>query len=326
VHYAPLPEAALKEGLFKIGMISYTCYLKYACSMSHTQIQKKLIEVFGVHVVRGYIAKVIKKASRALQRTYDELLRILPYMPAVNIDETGHKDNGDKFWTWVFKTKFFCLFKVEKSRGSDVIKKIIGEDFEGVLGCDFFSAYKKYMKDVNCTVQFCLAHLIREIKYLAQFPDAPTRCYGRKLLQGVKKLFGVIHNRENMSYDEFIEKLEKEKKQIQKDAKTNIPDTKEAKNMADRFIKFGESYFTFITTPGIDPTNNIAEQAIRFIVMYRHVSQGTRSTLGREACEKLWTVIATCAMQGRSVYDFIKQALIAHFNNLEAPSLLPDST
>jgi hypothetical protein len=39
--------------------------------------------------------------------------------------------------------------------------------------------------------------------------------------------------------------------------------------MAERFRKHAEAYFTFITTPGMDPTNNVAEQAIRFVVIDR---------------------------------------------------------
>jgi len=62
----------------------------------------------------------------------------------------------------------------------------------------------------------------------------------------------------------------------------------------------GEAYFRFITTPGIDPTNNLAEQAIRFVVIDRHITQGTRSEKGRRWCERIWTVIATCA---QSVVD-----------------------
>ena len=69
--------------------------------------------------------------------------------------------------------------------------------------------------------------------------------------------------------------------------------------MAERFRKHGDAYFQFITTPAIGPTNNAAERALRFIVMNRHVTQGTRSPNGRQANERLWTVVATCALQGR---------------------------
>ena len=96
--------------------------------------------------------------------------------------------------------------------------------------------------------------------------------------------------------------------------------------MADRFRKHGEAYFTFITAPGIEPTNNIAEQATRFIVIDRHVTPGTRSLVGRETYERLWTVIATCQLQGRSTFEFILEVVRAYFCGLPAPSLLPSPT
>lgn len=93
--------------------------------------------------------------------------------------------------------------------------------------------------------------------------------------------------------------------------------------MAKRFRQHAEAYFTFITTPGMDPTNNVAEQAIRFVVIDRHVTQGTRSVKGRRANQRLWTVIATCALQGRSAFAFILEAVEAFVHDRPAPSLLP---
>jgi len=45
--------------------------------------------------------------------------------------------------------------------------------------------------------------------------------------------------------------------------------------------KHGDAYFRFVTTPGVAPTNNLAEQAIRFVVLDRRVTQGTRSAVER---------------------------------------------
>jgi len=74
----------------------------------------------------------------------------------------------------------------------------------------------------------------------------------------------------------------------------------------------------------MDPTNNIAEQAIRFIVIDRHITQGTRSQDGMENNERIWTVMGTCAIQGKSAYQFIKSAIRAALNTtLQAPTLIP---
>ena len=103
----------------------------------------------------------------------------------------------------------------------------------------------------------------------------------------------------------------------------NVPATRASGNLAKRFAVHGESYFRFITTPGVEPTNNLAEQAIRFVVIDRLITQGTRSERGNRWCERIWTVVATCGQQGRSVFEYLEAAVTAWFHGEEAPSLLP---
>ena len=227
------------------------------------------------------------------------------------------------------------LFRIDKSRGSKVLIDVLGKEFNGVIGCDYFSAYRKYMKDFNVSIQYCLAHLIRNIKYLTGLPDEETKAYGEKLLEAYRNLFKIIHEQESMTETVFHSRLNEAKKIILKIAIDEAPshlnskgkeEKREVKNMADRFILHGDAYFTFMTTPGIEPTNNLAEQAIRFIVIDRHITQGTRSIKGRRASERLWTVIATCDLQGRSAFDFIYKAVKAYFYGKAPPSLIPDTS
>ena len=103
----------------------------------------------------------------------------------------------------------------------------------------------------------------------------------------------------------------------------DVPASSHCRNMAKRFEEHGESYFRFITTPGVEPTNNLAEQAIRFVVIDRLITQGTRSEVGDRWCERIWTVIATCAQQGRSVFEYLEAAVTAWFAGVEPPMLLP---
>jgi len=334
IHYGPIPPEVVKEGLFKERMTALVAYMKHVCHASFSTIRKFIRDILSIKVSRGYLRKVIEKVGNALQAPYEELLNRIPLEKTVNGDETGHKDNGNRFWTWVFKADLYVLFKIDKSRGSQVLKEVLGEEFNGVLGCDYYSSYRKYMKEFHVTLQFCLAHLIRDIRYLTGLPDRESQAYGKKLLTQVKHLFQVIHSREEMKPHEFQEALEDAKKSILKVALQEAPsrldkngkeEKKEAQNMRKRFRENGEAYFTFITTPGMDPTNNVAEQAIRFIVIDRRITQGTRSPKGRSTCERIWTVIATCALQGRSAFQFILEAVHSYFQDQPAPSLLPDS-
>ena len=105
-----------------------------------------------------------------------------------------------------------------------------------------------------------------------------------------------------------------------------VPRTNEAENLAQRFHEHGESYVRFLTTPGLEPTNNLAEQAIRFVVIDRLVTQGSRSVAGRQWLERIWSVLATCAQRGRSAFAFLVDSVNAFFHGQPTRSLLLDSS
>ena len=131
------------------------------------------------------------------------------------------------------------------------------------------------------SLQFCLAHLIRDVKFLTTLPDARDRMYGTKLREALRELFGVIHRRELLTAERFQTQLEAARAKVLRCGTHNVPATNHCRNLAKRFEEHGESYFRFITTPGVEPTNNLAEQAIRFVVIDRLITQGTRSEKGK---------------------------------------------
>ena len=320
--YASLPTAVEKGGLAGPSLTALVAYLKGMGHASFSTIRKFFRDVLKVRISRGQLAKLIGKVTASLARMYDEILARLPGESRLNVDETGYKENGAPLWTWCFRAELYTLFRIDPSRSSSVLIEVLGKEFDGVLGCDYFSAYHKYMKDFSIAVQFCLAHLIRDVKFLTTLPDRVTRAYGERLLAKLRKLFRVIHRRERMTPEQFQGALERARRQLVKVGK-QAPRRSEAQNMADRFRLHGQAYFRFITTPGVEPTNNLVEQAIRFVVIDRLITQGTRSERGRRWCERIWTAIATCAQQGRSVFDFLRQTITAYFHNQPTPSLLP---
>jgi transposase len=324
VRYAPLPAAVAQGGLAGPRLTALIAFLKGACHASYSTIRKFLRDVAGVSISRGHLAKIIAKVSQALDAPYQELLEKLPGQSRLNVDETGHHDRGEQWWTWCFRAGLYTLFKIDPTRSGDVLLKVLGDEFNGVLGCDYFSAYRRYMRECSIVVQFCLAHLIRDVKFLTTLPDSRERAYGERLREALRALFGVIHRRDTMGPRTFQRQLEAARDEIWSQATTDVPPTPHGRNMAKRFDKHGEAYFEFVTTPDVEPTNNLAEQAIRFVVIDRHVTQGTRGEAGRRWCERIWTVIATCAQQGRSVFEYLCSAVGAFFQQTAVPSLLSE--
>jgi transposase len=146
------------------------------------------------------------------------------------------------------------------------------------------------------------------------------------VLAALRDLFHLIHRRDEMNGERFAKRLKDAGSELCRQASYRVPATREAQNLKRRFEKHGDSYIQFISTPGIDPTNNVAEQAIRFVVIDRHVTQGSRSEAGQRWLERIWTTIATCTQQGRSVFEFLCESVKAHFGGGESPSLLFDTS
>jgi hypothetical protein len=325
-HYAALPKPVRDAGLVGPHLTSLIAYLKGACHCSFSTIRTFLRDVVGVRVSRGWLARLCARVSDSLRTPYEQLLDRLPHQGRLNVDETGHKDDGTPMWTWCFRADLFTLFKIAPTRGSRVLLDVLGPEFDGVLGCDYFSAYRKYMGECGVLVQFCLAHLIRDLKFLAEHPDPRNRRYGRTVLEAARQLFALIHRRDSMDAAQFARALEDAGNALGGAALLRVPNTPAARNLAHRFEEHGDSYLRFITTPGVEPTNNLAEQAIRFVVLDRVVTQGTRGDTGQRWSERIWTTIATCAQQGRSVFDFLRTSVVAHFDGTTAPSLVPNSS
>lgn len=319
---ASLPLPIAKGGLVGPELITLIAFMKGACHASFSTIRTFLRDIVGVTISRGELAKILTKVSAALAPSYEELLRRLPHEASVNADETGHKNNGEPWWTWCFRAELYTLYHIDAHRSADVLMDILGKEFQGVLGCDYFSAYRRYMRECGVMVQFCLAHLIRDVKFLTTLPDERDRRYGEALQLALKNLFAVFHQREQLDEGAWQRQLQAARDRVLEVGLAG-PATRHGQNLAKRFGDHGAAYFRFVTTPGIEPTNNLAEQAIRFVVIDRHITQGTRSEKGRRFCERMWTVIASCVQQGRSVYGFLREAVGRWLAGEPSPSLLP---
>lgn len=321
-----LPKELVEAGLVGARLSALVGWFKGVCHMSISSIRRYFRDVLGVRISKGLIAKVVNKVSESLRDPYDELLSLLIEEERLNVDETGHKENGKRWWTWCFRAFNYTVFKISRSRGSEVLLQVLGEDFHGLLGCDYFSAYRKYMRlNENVTLQFCLAHLIRDVKFLVKHPNAKNREYGERVLDLLRKLFHTIHRRDQYQSEEtFRRQLERIRNELCWQVGMELPDTREAANLAERFYRHCDSYFRFITDPDIDPTNNTAEQAIRFVAIHRRMTQGTRGQRGRNWVERISTVTVTCQQQSRSVFVYLCDAVAAHFADTSVPSLRPN--
>jgi transposase len=322
---AALPAEVVRSGLVGPRLSALLAYLKGACHLSYGSLRRFLADVGGLQLSTGQLVKVVMKASAALADCHEQLRGALPEQKRLGVDETGHPEARRRLWTWCFHVpgpQHFSWFTIDPSRGSDVLKRVLGKEFRGVLHCDYFSAYRKYLADTDLMVQFCWAHLIRDIAFLTTLPDRVTKRWGEKLLAAAKRLFRAWHRRGKLTRAQADRQLCQRRDAFLALAK-RPPPRSETRKLAERLRLHRREYFTFLELPEVEPTNNGTERAHRFVVINRKVTQGTRGIAGRRWCERIWTTVATCTQQHRSVFRFLHDAVLAHLTHGSAPSLLP---
>ena len=322
MHIAPIPAEIRKGGLLGADISAAVAFMKGGCHMSYTIIQQFFREVIRLDVSRGLLCKATQKVSLSLQPAYQQLAERLRQESQIGVDETGHHDEGKLHWTWCFDTSDYSLFRIAKSRGSQVLEEMLGSDFDGLICADYWGAYRKYARLFDVRVQYCLAHLIREIRFLAEHSVKKLSRWGNLLLEWLKKLFKTLPRRQKLTARGFLRSLERIQEGFLRQMR-RPPDHALARKLARRFRgQAAEAYFRFLTEPGLEPTNNGTERQIRPVVIDRRITQGTRGEAGMRWCERIWTILASCKKQNRNVSDFIHQSLLAHWANNPYPKLL----
>jgi transposase len=165
------------------------------------------------------------------------------------------------------------------------------------------------------------------VKFLQQQPNLADRQFATDMLAEINELFRLWHAcQEDADEGAHRAALVAQGGRLERVATERAPDTRESRKIARRFVKHAQQYLRFTRVPGLQPTNNAAEQAIRQVLIDRHVTQGTRSQRGRAWCERIWTTIATCRQHGRDLLAFLEKSLLALLTDTPPPTLLTAST
>lgn len=335
--YLPyVPE--LSGPIFGPRLLATIGWMKSVGHCSYSTLETWMEDILQVPVSRGYLAKLCTGTiSESLTEAYQELTEAIPQQEQLGSDETSHKDNGKKHWIWCITAATFSVFHIAKTRSRAVLEALVGEEFAGYLNFDYFSANCSFAWNFSVKAQYCWAHLIRDMRFLSEkHPDKKTKAWAEQLVDRSRRLFSAWHRRDQMSEEGFHRSMLTHRDRFLELVR-NPPSTKEAKNLAARFAvvqytpeeseqvesyDLSQDYFRFMFASGVEPTNNHSEQQIRHCVIDRRITQGTRGESGMRFNERMWTTIATCKKQNRSVFSFLSESIVANLTGSTAPSLL----
>ena len=312
-------EARAQTGPRLTALIAYLTVL---CRMPRRVTEKLLEQVLGIDISLGSTQQCWEQASAAVEEPCREVEQQLANEPVLNLDDTGWRNNGKKRYIHTFVAASFVFYTVAVTRGSELLRQILGPVFAGILCTDRFSAYLKYHKGNG---QFCWAHLKRNILGVLEFTkNTEVERFCRNALAQHARLFRLWHKYREGKIDRptLRSRALSIEKRLYLLAECHLDcDDRQVQNLAMALFQHCPRWFGFIDFEGVEPTNNRAERALRIAVQWRKVCFGNRSAAGEIATARLLTVTQTCKMQGRNALVYLSQAIIAHRRHLPVPSL-----
>jgi transposase len=265
---------------------------------------KVLQDMCGLRITAGGLSQALSRVASRVEWVYEGLVETIRGSPAVFADETSWWVGGPGYWLWVFTTAEQTVYRVEHSRGSKVVRDILGDDFRGMLVSDCLSSYDpaEYAKHK------CIAHHLRAISKAMKLSQTTDHTY---LLAWRSFFHGVIalhHLRELISKDDFMAKRLVMERWCEQLLSRTVGQSGEV-SVRNRLLKQRPHLLGCLYEPAAEPTNNRAERALRPAVIARKISCGNKTEHGRDCWQILSSIGITCRQQAIDFVEYLSSHL-----------------
>jgi transposase len=300
-------------------LVAFTALLMAYYRQSKSRTAQFLTTLLGQPCCPALTVKLQNLATDAARPAYDDLVARLPEQPHLNIDESPTKEASRKSWLWTFVAQPFTVFAVRATREATALSDLLTDRFQGLVTCDRAKMYWSCGR-----LQWCWAHLKRDIQALIDSDDPQVRRLGHDLMRPTKELFRQWYRfRAGEITRPGLKRLLTPQRETINALwlRGKCSGNPRLTGMCQELWNQRDWLWAFLDHEGVEPTNNAAERALRHAVIWRKLSFGTQSAKGSRFVETLLTVIETCRQQSRSVFQFLTTAIQALFANQSAPLL-----
>jgi transposase len=315
--------AQIRAQAFGPRLAAVLSYLGGCQHLSQRGLEDVVETVFGIPTSLGSVATLQGQMSEALEAPPREIAAEVRQAAARNVDETGWKEAGQKRWLWAAVTASAALFVIHARRGADGLRALLGEAIGGLISSDRWSAYLSVPLQRR---QICWSHLRRDFQGMVD-RGGDGEEVGRGLLEQTRVLFGLWYQVRDGTRSRawLARQLEgrvrpEVRALLEQGAACGCARTA---GMCAEILEVEAALWTLAHHEGLEPTNNAAERALRPAVVWRKKSYGCHSPEGCRFVERLLSVTTTLRLPGRSVLEYLVEALDAHRCGLPIPQLLP---
>lgn len=287
---------------------STAVYLRNIIGISYRKVPRVLEELFGITftpaALIGFEAMLAERAEPVVE---DIAKKLSSSDGPVHADETFWTLDGNRAYYWVHGDEKFVHFQFDTTRAGEVSRDILGKDFTGTLVTDCYSGYFAHVAGAK---QKCLAHLARRAHDWQKLTEAgsPDFDFFEDIKQFVKRGCNFHRRRRDGELSEREQSAEKawlRKEQLR--LETIELSHEKALTLQARILRHHDEWLVFLDDPRVPPTNNLAERALRPLVVLRKITFGHRSKAGATRMAKIMTVGVTARRHGHRASEIFFQ-------------------
>ena len=307
VSQAVIPKGLENNGLFGDSIQSFITHARFSQAIGLHRLSTFCEEILGIKISQGGIVGILKNVATRLEPRIREIQEVIRSSELIKSDETSCRVGRKTFWEWVFVSPKACLHILDGTRSKSVPKRVFTQESLLKQRPKFWVSdlYAGQGFDLAEHWQLCLAHQIRDCQYAIDCGDTIFSSAIQELFRNAIALHQRRSELSNTTWYSYRLRVGTQLRSILLLQPTNP----EGRNLLRRYLKVQAALLTFLEYPDVPPTNNESEQRIRWSVIFRKVTNCSRSLWAAELFMAYRSVVNTGAKHGWSAFESLERAL-----------------
>jgi transposase len=316
-HVEPIVPDAMPNATLGHHVMALSSWFHYGLGVTIGQTRDVLASHLNTPITAGGLIDGWRRLAETLLPWYEQIAEEAKAGAVLHADETGWRVDGQTHWLWCFCNHLTCYYMIDRSRGTEALRKFFTEAYRGVLVSDFWAAYESVWAD---DYQKCLPHLLRELLKVDEHNTTIEWSMFSKQLKRLVRDGLRLRSRKDFTRERYASRI-----RLIHGRLCNLADAMymdgDAARLGQRISKYRDQLFTFLDTPGVPPDNNHAERQIRPAVIIRKNSLCNRSEQGAATQGILMSVYRTLKLRGLDATKTIAAALRKFLQTGKLPAL-----
>lgn len=298
---APVPHGLEPGSPFGPRIAALAVYLRYVQAIGYQRLARLFADLYGLRISEGALANLFARVKPRFDDRAGAILERLRRSRLIASDETGARVDGRTEWEWVFQNDALCLHVIRPSRGRAVVQEVLAGHRPQIWVSDLFGAQQGHAE----RWQVCLAHQLRDCAFATEAGDtifAP-------LMKAILLRICAIHRRADRLADATLRRYRADLDRRLDAALARRPTNRHGIRLRRRFAKCRDNLLLCLDDRSVPPTNNASERDLRPSTIFRKVTNGFRSTWGRDLYAAVRSVLNTARRQRKSPFLAISQTI-----------------